>query len=553
MKKSLCIALFIAGTIQAQTYVQHEVGINGSVGINHELVGDIEYNPSTASYRSAHKTDRGMAVYNYDEVTGAVLDVQAMFRTSGNTSLYPITIVDNTAITYILFGYNVGGMDRYGVLRYNNAANVVSWINYLNINNNNVHIVPTDMHVDINTGDAYITGNMVDAATDESDFFAARVDNSGSLLWHMEYPDALWDDRAFSIFYYSDTEIYIGVASFELDPTVMNSKGRVIQIDNTGAVQQNIALVNTTYNDCDRREIVSTSVKRLKEEIFVLNTSINHDSPGFHSLYKFDPSLNVLDYAYIYPGPGTWFFEPLFEFSDNGTIINCSGDSRVLNLTDGYIHANFATSDFSHTGSFRYPYTFNDFAYYGKKHMRTSWSSNQNELMAVMDNNNNAADFHMIKSGERGQLETDCDIVTDYKLAECRYDIEYPELYPQQWIATFPALTNFVITPITERVVMTCDNSCPDCKFQTISGDKGENQISLYPNPVADMITINSNNGIQQIEILDVQGKLMLSITQTEDQLFNNEFKIESLKSGIYFIHLTDGNGQTTVHKLIKE
>ncbi len=70
------------------------------------------------------------------------------------------------------------------------------------------------------------------------------------------------------------------------------------------------------------------------------------------------------------------------------------------------------------------------------------------------------------------------------------------------------------------------------------------NNFSIYPNPCSDFINIKWNDpSVENTELLisDVNGKIILE--QTVDDS-NSIIKLESLTSGIYFLHLNDGNRQ---------
>ena len=75
--------------------------------------------------------------------------------------------------------------------------------------------------------------------------------------------------------------------------------------------------------------------------------------------------------------------------------------------------------------------------------------------------------------------------------------------------------------------------------------------FEIYPNPAQDMVTINATSIGNNIEIslYDISGKLVMSdefIALKEKQL-----DISSLKSGLYFLHMSSDQ-QKYVYKLIK-
>lgn len=76
-----------------------------------------------------------------------------------------------------------------------------------------------------------------------------------------------------------------------------------------------------------------------------------------------------------------------------------------------------------------------------------------------------------------------------------------------------------------------------------------EQNISLYPNPANDEITVKSSNGsIQTIQIFDVTGKMIMTLNPNADQTSIN---INELNSGIYFAQFTTQQSRSTI-KFIK-
>ena len=70
-----------------------------------------------------------------------------------------------------------------------------------------------------------------------------------------------------------------------------------------------------------------------------------------------------------------------------------------------------------------------------------------------------------------------------------------------------------------------------------------KNKFSIYPNPAKDFIQIQSDENINSIEILSVDGKLVKQVA-----ISNNSFNVSDLDNGVYFVKI--GN---TIQKFIKE
>jgi hypothetical protein len=70
----------------------------------------------------------------------------------------------------------------------------------------------------------------------------------------------------------------------------------------------------------------------------------------------------------------------------------------------------------------------------------------------------------------------------------------------------------------------------------------------LFPNPAKDIIRIKTNREITQVEIFDATGKLV-SISNNPSLAI----KVSDLKKGIYFMKLTDSNGQLKTKSFQKQ
>ena len=66
-----------------------------------------------------------------------------------------------------------------------------------------------------------------------------------------------------------------------------------------------------------------------------------------------------------------------------------------------------------------------------------------------------------------------------------------------------------------------------------------EGNINVYPNPAVDFINITSTEELKEIQIYNLSGQKLISV-KTQDVNFRLE--IENLKSGVYFMLITDAN-----------
>lgn len=77
-------------------------------------------------------------------------------------------------------------------------------------------------------------------------------------------------------------------------------------------------------------------------------------------------------------------------------------------------------------------------------------------------------------------------------------------------------------------------------------------KITLYPNPVADILTLNSKESVKEITIYDMQGK------QLNDFYYNSsntitKLDVSALQNGIYFLKIETESGRVATEKFIKK
>lgn len=78
--------------------------------------------------------------------------------------------------------------------------------------------------------------------------------------------------------------------------------------------------------------------------------------------------------------------------------------------------------------------------------------------------------------------------------------------------------------------------------------------VKLFPNPAGNEITLEVSNPtmlIQSVNIYDLQGKLMSSMTDFSKQ--QHTISTKNLTSGLYFVEITNTDGSSLIKKLIKD
>jgi uncharacterized Ntn-hydrolase superfamily protein len=75
------------------------------------------------------------------------------------------------------------------------------------------------------------------------------------------------------------------------------------------------------------------------------------------------------------------------------------------------------------------------------------------------------------------------------------------------------------------------------------------NSITIFPNPATDNITLSvaASVALSTVAIYDVQGKLMHSQNVFETQHLQQNIKIASFRSGVYFMKVTSAKEETTL------
>ena len=80
-----------------------------------------------------------------------------------------------------------------------------------------------------------------------------------------------------------------------------------------------------------------------------------------------------------------------------------------------------------------------------------------------------------------------------------------------------------------------------------LKSDMAENNVSVYPNPVADVLNISFNGEIRYVEVYDLVGRMVQRIAGNVNQISTNE-----METGIYVVRVATENG-VHVQKIVKE
>lgn len=85
-----------------------------------------------------------------------------------------------------------------------------------------------------------------------------------------------------------------------------------------------------------------------------------------------------------------------------------------------------------------------------------------------------------------------------------------------------------------------------DCNLRTTAFAK--NNILLYPNPATELFNIESQQNIEMVNIYNLQGKLVKSHTEPQEN-----YSVMDLAKGIYFIEIKSVENQKQLLKLVKK
>ena len=84
--------------------------------------------------------------------------------------------------------------------------------------------------------------------------------------------------------------------------------------------------------------------------------------------------------------------------------------------------------------------------------------------------------------------------------------------------------------------------------FNAKSEESDLTNVSVFPNPVMDVLQINTESNVLKYKIVSAQG-----IVLKEGNAVENAVDVSSLNAGLYFIQLTLENGQEQIKRIIKK
>jgi hypothetical protein len=76
-------------------------------------------------------------------------------------------------------------------------------------------------------------------------------------------------------------------------------------------------------------------------------------------------------------------------------------------------------------------------------------------------------------------------------------------------------------------------------------------QVTLYPNPVKDVLHINSTEIISEVSVYNIQGKVIKTVSEINSN--TSEINLSSLQNGVYFVTILSENGDKLSKKIVKK
>ncbi len=90
----------------------------------------------------------------------------------------------------------------------------------------------------------------------------------------------------------------------------------------------------------------------------------------------------------------------------------------------------------------------------------------------------------------------------------------------------------------------------PKVTQASVAIDADMTSLKVFPNPTEDMLTINSVNRIETVQLFDAMGKVVASASL--DGAMTHQMDVSKLSAGIYNV-VTSSNGELTTTKFIKK
>lgn len=553
MKKKIIFSAMLAFFGSASMNAQYSITdyTCSTAGITESYPVDVEYNSFNARYSSLHSNSVGMSVVNYDATSGSYLSSLNLYRTGSYFS--PVKILHFGTFTYVLFNYGVSATSRFAICKYNNATNVLSWVNYLNNAGNNIDQTGKDMALDA-AGNVYVLSSYVSGAGD-SDLSISLITSAGVLSWNKRYANTTYEESPGNIDYDAgSTQLIVGGTAVNVS-SMMDRYALVWRLDAAGVMQAS-TLINYTGSPSWR--ISEVCAKRNGKSVLVTATSfVGADGAGPIFVARVAAAtLSLITYKVYYANPT--YFSGEFNFVNNRTDLVLSGSASFVNTgTPGLVNTMFDLATCSFVSESRYT-ALPSFPFGGP--IYNGYNVSNNELGTIAEDDLNPGYFYFIKSRYDGY--TTCEVNPTYSLAPYTIQNNAYTHTPNLYDAFMSGIGHFGIQSTAYNRTLICSyNPCPECAIQPMEGSNvkslltadASSALTVYPNPANDKVNVSieqSDVTITRVELFDVSGRLVLSEASTSNV---STLEISSLKQGMYLLKVSLSDGSMTTKRFTKE
>jgi glycosidase len=108
----------------------------------------------------------------------------------------------------------------------------------------------------------------------------------------------------------------------------------------------------------------------------------------------------------------------------------------------------------------------------------------------------------------------------------------------------------FTLDPGEYKILTTKQFETPELPTSIKELYTRDNALLVYPNPVKDILFFSNEDGIRNIRILDMSGRMVYNRNIAQDRA---EVNLENLNKGIYLVEIVDNKNNTRIEKIVKQ
>ena len=103
----------------------------------------------------------------------------------------------------------------------------------------------------------------------------------------------------------------------------------------------------------------------------------------------------------------------------------------------------------------------------------------------------------------------------------------------------------------TLEIVNTEENHAYYSSIPLSQPEFSQEQLTLHPNPVSDVLNINSTDIISKVSVYDIQGKVIKTVSGLNSN--TSKINLSTLQNGVYFIKVQTKSGASKLRRLVKK